>query len=167
MTPDMNGNGLLHDLAACLQREIRLGEQLLEAMRREHKALTTRDTALLNEAVAHKSELITAMQVCGGERNSLLHAEGMGTDRTAMDRLLDRHDAQRHSGLRRDWARLLEIGAECQRQNLINGVIIQAGQQQIRQALAILRGQPVVAGGEYGPEGMRPSSPSSHPLARA
>ncbi len=132
----MNGNGLLSDLAACLQREIRLGEQLLEAMRCEHKALTARDTALLNEAVARKGELIAAMQACGGERNSLLREGG-------------------------------EIGAECQRQNLVNGVIIQAGQQQTRQALAILRGQPVVAGGEYGPEGMRPSVPNSHPLARA
>lgn len=163
----MNGNGLLHELAACLQREIRLGEQLLEAMRCEHKALTARDTALLNEAVARKSELIAAMQACGGERNSLLREGGLGTDRMGMDRLLGRHDMQYRGGLQRDWARLLEIGAECQRQNLVNGVIIQAGQQQTRQALAILRGQPVVAGGEYGPEGMRPSSPSSHPLARA
>lgn len=163
----MSGNGLLHDLAACIQREIALSEQLIEALRREHQALIIRDTDALNEAVVRKSELIGAMQTCGGERNNLLREGGMGTDRAAMDRLLARHDTQRRSGIPRDWARLLELGAECQRQNLINGIIIQAGQQQTRQALAILRGQPVVAGGEYGPEGMRPSAPSSHPLARA
>lgn len=162
----MSGNGLLHDLAACIQREIALSEQLIEALRHEHQALTVRDTGALNEAVARKSELIGAMQACGGERNNLLREGGMGTDRAGMDRLLARHDTQRR-GIQRDWARLLELGAECQRQNLINGIIIQAGQQQTRQALAILRGQPVVAGGEYGPEGMRPSAPSSHPLARA
>ncbi len=163
----MLGNALLQNLATCLEREIQLGGRLLEALRGEHKALTANDLALLNEAVELKNGLIAAMQACGGERNVLLREGGFGSDRESMDRLLDAHDPQRRTGIQRDWIRLLEVGAECQRQNLINGIIIQAGQQHTRQALAILRGQPVVAGGEYGPEGTRHSAPSSHPLARA
>jgi flagellar biosynthesis/type III secretory pathway chaperone len=160
-------NPLLHRLDACLQREIQAGGRLLEILRREHQALTANDLARLDEAVAEKAGLVAAMEACGSERNALLRDAGFDADRTAMDRLLDQHDSQRRSGVQRAWTRLLEIGAECQRQNLINGIIIQAGQQHARQALAILRGQPAVTGGEYGPEGQRHSVPSSHPLAKA
>lgn len=160
-------NTLLDRLDACLQSEIQAGGQLLETLRREHKALAADDPALLNETVAQKAGLVATMESCGGERRALLRAAGLGADRAAMDTLLERHDPQRRSDIRRNWTRLLELGAECQRQNLINGIIIQAGQQHARQALAILRGQPAGAGGEYGPEGTRHSAPSSHPLARA
>ncbi|MGE0289859.1 MAG: flagella synthesis protein FlgN [Bradyrhizobium sp.] len=160
-------NPVLHKLEACLQREIQAGGQLLEALRREHRALAARDLAGLDAAVVQKAGLVAVMEDCGRERSELLRAAGFAADRAAMDALLDRHDPQRRSPVPRDWSRLLEIGAECQRQNLINGIIIQAGQQQTRQALAILRGQPAVAGGEYGPEGTRRTAPSAHPLAKA
>jgi flagellar biosynthesis/type III secretory pathway chaperone len=160
-------NPLLLKIDACLQREITACGQLLEALRREHQALGANDLARLNEAVAQKDGLLAAMEACGRERGTLLREGGFDVDRAAMDRLFDRHDPQRRSGVQRAWNRLLELGAECQRQNLINGIIIQAGQQQTRQALAILRGQSADAGDEYGPEGRRRPAPSSHPLAKA
>jgi flagella synthesis protein FlgN len=160
-------NPLLHQLDTSLQREIQAGEQLLESLRREHQALVANDPNRLNEAVAHKDGLVAAMEACGRERTTLLREAGYDADRAAMGKLLDRHDPQRRSGVQRAWTRLLELGAECQRQNLINGIIIQAGQLHTQQALAILRGQPAEIGGEYGPEGQRRSAPSSHPLAKA
>lgn len=160
-------NPLLHPLEACLEREIQAGVQLLEALQREHRALAARDLAGLDAAVAQKAELVAVMEDCGRERAELLRAAGFTADRAAIDALLDRHDPQRRSPVQRDWNRLLEIGAECQRQNLINGIIIQAGEQQTRQALAILRGQSPLEGGEYGPEGTRQSAPSAHTLAKA
>lgn len=163
----MMQNKLLHGLSTCLQREIQMSVQLLETLRREHKALTTNNLVLLNETVAQKGEQIAAMDDCSRERNALLHEAGFGTDRTALEKLLDLYDPQRRTPVQREWTRLLEIGAECQRQNLVNGIIIQAGQQHTRQALAILRGQPAVTTGEYGPEGGRHSTASSHPLAKA
>jgi flagellar biosynthesis/type III secretory pathway chaperone len=159
-------NPVLLQLEASLQREIQAGGQLIEALRREHQALSANNIDRLNEAVAQKAGLVAAMEDCDRDRTALLRAAGFDADRTAIDRLLDRYDPQRRSGIPRAWTRLLEIGADCQRQNLINGIIIQAGQQHTRQALAILRGQPAVAGGEYGPEGQRHSAPSSHPLAK-
>jgi len=158
---------LLLKIDTCLQREILACGQLLETLRREHQALGANDLAHLNEAVAQKDGLLAAMEACGRERGALLREGGFDADRAAMDRLLDRHDPQRRSGIPHAWNRLLELGAECQRQNLINGIIIQAGQQHTRQALAILRGQPAGAGDEYGPEGRRRPAPSSHPLAKA
>jgi flagellar biosynthesis/type III secretory pathway chaperone len=160
-------NGFLASLRICLQREIQAGGQLLEILRREHQALTGNDPAFLNQVVAQKGELVAVMEACGRERNGLLRGAGFGIDRAAIEQLLNRDDPQRQNGIQRDWARLLEIGAECQRQNLVNGIIIQAGQQQTRQALAILRGQPAAAAVEYGPERGRHSTASSHPIAKA
>jgi flagellar biosynthesis/type III secretory pathway chaperone len=160
-------NGLMASLRACLQREIQASGQLLDALRREHHALTGNDHALLNQAVAQKSELVTVMEACGRERNGLLRGAGCGIDRAAVEQLLNRDDPQRQAGIQRDWARLLELGAQCQRQNMINGIIIQAGQQQTRQALAILRGQPAAAAVEYGPERSRHPAASAHPIAKA
>lgn len=163
----MTQTPLLHELDACLQRETATGGQLLEALRREHQALTANDLDRLNEAVAQKADLLAAMEGCGRERVELLRAAGFGAGRAAINRLLDRHDPQRRTGVQRAWVRLLETGAECQRQNLINGIIIRNGQHHTRQALAILRGLPTDAGGGYGPEGMRHATASARPLAKA
>lgn len=163
----MHASDLPGRLDACLQQEIETGGRLLDALRREHRALVAQDPAALDEIIVQKASLVATMESCGTERSALLRQAGLGGDRNGMETLLRQYDPQGHGNLRRGWARLLELGAECQRQNLINGIIIQAGQQQTRQALAILRGQPAAAGGEYGPEGRRHSTPSSHPLAKA
>lgn len=121
-----------------LQREIELARALTIALDIEYKALSSPDTTGLVSIVAEKQDIIHALEAAGKQRETQLTALGV------LEGSNTAHEIQRVFNSTRqlsdDWDELLQLAAQCQEKNRINGSIVELGVRHSINALEILRG---------------------------
>ena len=127
-----------------LQREIELTRALNIALGIEFDALSAPDTMGLENIVAEKREIISALETMGKQREAQLKALGV------LENTNTAHEVQRVFNSTRQlsdqWNELLQLAADCQEKNRINGSIVELGVRHSIQALEILRGN--ITGGD-------------------
>lgn len=151
----------LHDL---LQQAVRDALLLESALERETRALSSRDLDALNQAVTEKHQRAQSLERLTREQTGLLNAGGFAPDARGMDACLRAWD---HEGsIRPLWGRLQDAMERCRRHNQINGGVVQAQQQQVQQALHVLRGDDLRTE-LYDPHGRTVASGPSRHISKA
>jgi len=146
-----------------LTRETAQAQALLDALHQEREALHT-EPDQVSALARTKQQQIERLEQLHQECTSLLVSCGYTPDPDGMENCLGQCDPG--GNLNRRWSDLLDLIRACQQQNELNGAIVAASHQQVRQLLAILHGQAPGAG-TYDPSG-HPSGPGlSRTLAEA
>lgn len=135
----MQAEGTQHALQSVLQQEATCSEQLLDTLDAERTALVQRDIAALESVVQKKIEYSQKLEELDRQRADILSGLGFGSDQDSIKRCFDA--LPQTEQLTHLWQRVLDNISKCQTGNLTNGGILEAGRQQVDQALRILRGQ--------------------------
>ncbi len=131
MNPDARGR-----LEQLLDRELEVARSLELTLAAEKSALTGESAAAVERLAAEKVRLFDLLESMEKERRALGHAPAA--------------DAPPAAGLADRWRALMDLMAGCRAANEVNGHIIHARLNQIRQLLGVVRGvQPLT----YGPQG--------------
>lgn len=142
----------LTPLNECLASQIEAAGRLLASLREEYAALGTNDAEALERALAPKQAALADLAELDRERERLARAAGIPDSGPGPFAEPTPLQVEVQAG----WRRLLELAAECRRQNQANGALIQAGLRHTRQIVALLGGrspeetvaQPYGPGGE-------------------
>lgn len=126
-------------LAQLLQQEQAVAAHLLEVLTAEHEAIASRDTDILQQAVAEKQDLLARLETSHKQRLALLSAAGLDANPDGFDALLERCAASGHD-LQPRWNNLKESLSSCQRQNQLNGALLESSRRSTHRALSILLG---------------------------
>lgn len=127
-------------IQALLTRESAGVERLWAVLQAEHEALARRDAEALDRLVADKQQCIAELEQVGQEQRQLLEAAGLAPDRAGLETLLQRVPGGAGEALRAAWDSLHQRLAECQRQNVANGRLLEGNRRFAQQALAALLG---------------------------
>jgi flagellar biosynthesis/type III secretory pathway chaperone len=122
-----------------LQQEQAYASRLLDVLKAEHEALARRDTDALQQSVADKQELLAQLEASHGRRLQLMHDTGLDAGRDGFDALLSLCAEHGHD-LHSSWNALKEVLASCQRQNQVNGAILESSRRTTHRALSVLLG---------------------------
>jgi len=147
----------MKSLEALLEDERGATARLLDALREEHQALVRRDMTALDHAVNKKSQQVAELEILGRDRDAALKAAGHAAGREGIESWLSR---QPSGAARKLWQELQNLLLRCQRQNLINGGIVETSRRFTQRALSLLQGQSAEPA-LYGPSGA--SGPATHP----
>lgn len=126
-------------LGDLLRQELEAAVRLRVVLGTEHEAIARRDTDTLQQAVAEKQELLAHLERSHKQRLALLSASGMDADPDGFVTLLARCADSGHDWSSR-WDELKETLIACQRQNQVNGAVLENSRRATHQALSILLG---------------------------
>lgn len=127
---------LQSDFLNVLQQELGQLTRLESVLGQEHEALKRRDSDALLPLIKEKQTLVTAIEALGGELPALLKRAGHSNDKEAVLVFIDTAPQ-----LRQQWDELEALLLRCQRQNQVNGVLLERGRWQTQQLLGILLGE--------------------------
>lgn len=122
-------------LAQLLQQELEVAAHLLEVLTTEHEVIASRDTDILQQVVAEKQDLLARLETSHKQRLALLSAAGLDANPDGFDVLLERC-----ADLQLRWNNLKENLSSCQRQNQLNGALLESSRRSTHRALSILLG---------------------------
>ncbi|MDH5784968.1 MAG: flagellar protein FlgN [Chromatiales bacterium] len=118
-----------------IQDELQQLEQLGAVLQKEHLALQRRDTSALNSATSEKDKLVAALRSRGRARMELLITMGVATDQQSIQCYVASMPQ-----LMESWQMLERSLLECQKQNQINGMLLEKGRKQTQSLLALFLG---------------------------
>lgn len=145
----MNCTPLLEQLGPILARETEAAQDLLSVLLREREALGQRALEAIQEMAERKDRLIQQLEGLSSHQNALLRQAGIDPQGAKLEVEL------RAMGVRsvaEQWSALRSLLKDCQRENQINGGIIEISRRFAEQVLDILRGTAPDAR-LYGPSG--------------
>jgi flagella synthesis protein FlgN len=146
----------MKSLDALLEGERNATVRLLDALREEHQALTHRDMTALDHAVSKKSQQVAELEILGRDRDAALKTAGHAFGREGIESWLSH---QPNGAAKKLWQELQNLLLRCQRQNQINGGIVETSRRFTQRALSLLQGQSAEPA-LYGPSGA--SGPATH-----
>ena len=120
-----------------LQQEANEVSRLLEALKREHEILFSRDADAIGTVVAEKEEALGRLNHLARQRSSLLKQAGFSDDKAGFSAFLDSDGSGKLDEL---WQSLEEGLRACQQQNQVNGMMLESSRQQAEQMLQIILG---------------------------
>ncbi len=123
-------------LEEILDSELEVARSLERTLSAEKSALTGESAAAVEQLAAEKVRLFGLLESMETERRALWHAPAAGASLAA--------------GIAERWRALMDLMAGCRAANEVNGHIIHARQNQIRQLLGVVRGAEPLT---YGPHG--------------
>ena len=129
-------NALQVRFAEILQDELGQMTRLEVVLGLEYEALQQRDSDALIKNTQEKQQLITAIESRGRERLELLQGAGYGIDKEAVLGFIDAEPQ-----LRRRWDELEVVLLRCQKQNQVNGILLEKDKQLTKQLMGILLGE--------------------------
>ncbi len=147
---------LEHSIAALLERQIAIAEDLGTLLGAERTAITGPSPDALAQSAADKIALLGALDRTEAERQRAFAAAGLDAAAAA-------DAAPVPDGIVRRWRALQRLAAECHRANEQNGYLIRSRQHQVEQLLDALRGG---TPGTYGRNGRTASLAATRPLAQ-
>ncbi len=136
---------------------------LAALLEQEQESLARREVDSLVRVVAEKEKRLVDLDRLANERASLLQQAGYSPDRDGFLALLD---ADRTGRLRELWSNLESLLKRCRHQNQVNGKMLDIGQIQTRQMLALLLGRESSANELYDQNGNASTSYSQNPAFR-
>ena len=139
-----------------VESEIAAVRSFLELLEREQQMLLKGQVDDLTDIARQKNGVAAELAALAAQRDRLLAASGLASDRAGMIAWFDAHPGD--SEARVAWASLLAVAGQARERNRINGELIQLRMQHNAQALKTLMGSNVFAN-LYGPDGQ--SAPES------
>ncbi|GAB4290714.1 MAG: hypothetical protein Kow0096_04400 [Thiohalomonadaceae bacterium] len=147
-------------LGGLLQAEQECAARLLIVLEMEHEAIARRDTDTLQQAVADKQKLLAQLEASHGRRLQLLQTAGLQAGPEGFDTLLaECSGGQGHAELASLWTRTKAALESCQRQNQINGAVLESSRRITLSALSILLGGQAEGSELYNQSGKATTSP--------
>jgi flagellar biosynthesis/type III secretory pathway chaperone len=134
----------MHDLGAkledLLRRQLHAYARFRDLLHAEHRALTRRDRAALEQCIGERSYLVAELEALDQSFADLLRRHGVAVSPAAVRKLLDRLPRRGDPAPSDLWRQLLTVAAECRDQNALNGRIIDLNRQQTERVLRLLTG---------------------------
>lgn len=154
------------DVGQLLSDEQALVERLASALQDEHGAMVARDSERLEHLVGLKQQVLQQLEEGHQRRLVLLQRSGLASDKAGFSTLLEQcADAGHDHGLA--WEQLKSALQDCQKQNEINGKVLESGRRVIHNTLSILMGGQGEAAELYTQEGKSsPSKLGGHTVAK-
>ena len=149
-----------------IERQAAHMSRLHALLKEDNAALHQRNTEQFEKHLAEKEHLSADIELIDREYKVLLEAADCTPDRAGMEEYIRRHDPDMIIGLGAQWEALFSLMTACQRQNRINGGIVELGRHHMEQVLAVLRGHTGKYSSGYGPEGKTQHGIQSHSLGK-
>lgn len=154
-------------LGHLMQQEQEAAARLFAVLQTEHEAIARRDTDALQQAVADKQALLNQLENSHNRRLQLMQAAGLNSGPDGFDIMLERCAASGHDLFLR-WNDLKESLVSCQRQNQLNGAVLESSRRSTHRALSILLGGQGDSSELYNQAGKStPSMPGSNRVIKA
>jgi len=115
--------------------------QLLEALHSEYQILTSNNLDLINEVSQNKILLMEHLEDLNKERLSILKTAGIESDSRSMESFFDNHPEQQIALLKKTWHQISKLTTDCEKQNNLNGMIIESNKRHTENALSVLQGK--------------------------
>ncbi len=132
----------------------------------ERSTLISGDINGLPEIAEEKSALATRLSRLETQRDAALGAAGFGVGKSGVDAWLAANPVNSISAKKASWKKCMDLAAEANRENEINGKLIGASLQQNKKALATLLGESADTT-IYGADGQPKTSSGRRPLGSA
>lgn len=116
-------------------------EQLQQALINEHQALTDNNMQAIELVARDKTILMETLEDLDKERRKILSAAGLNLKATGIEDFLQQNNAGQTTELKAIWLKIAELTRQCEKQNNINGIIIENNKQHTENALSILQGK--------------------------
>lgn len=129
-------NRLKAKFSEILQNELGQLTQLETVLDQENLALQQRDADVLLSNAKEKQRLIVLIESLGRERLGLLSGADLGQGKEAILAFVNGEPQ-----LRSQWDELEAVLTRCQKQNQVNGMLLEKGKKQTQQLLGILLGE--------------------------
>jgi flagella synthesis protein FlgN len=157
---------LLNIIVKFVEREIQLISALLKILRQEYAAMANNDLPAIETQVNIKQELVKNIQE--NEQNFAAQMENTGIrlDQQGIDAALEGVDPREKQKVISFWDELRDLAEQCQRQNEINGRVLEINKINTQRLLNILRGQMPETQTTYGPSGKTNSKSESKSLVQ-
>jgi flagellar biosynthesis/type III secretory pathway chaperone len=104
----------------------------------ENRALIQRASDVLTKLTHQKQDKLTLLEELESTRKSILSNNGYATDAQGMEHCVNDSNSEKLSSM---WNSLLEQVNELQKQNRVNGNLVNLTQRSVEYALNILQGQ--------------------------
>lgn len=118
------------ELVRILQQEVECTRNLMQSLEIENEALSEHQISALEDILQDKQENIKQLELIGHQRTMLI--KSLHTQTAANDTYFDRGDYpinENDSQLIILWKELMLLAEQCQKQNRINGNIVELGHQ--------------------------------------
>ncbi|VAW97415.1 hypothetical protein MNBD_GAMMA23-920 [hydrothermal vent metagenome] len=125
---------LLEDIANYL-------EQLFHALENEYTALSNNDLQAIESIAQEKTILMEQLEDLNKERHTLLEAAGLNLSENGIDDFLNSSTLADNPVLKTLWGNISSLSKQCEKQNNINGIIIENNKRHTENALSILQGK--------------------------
>ena len=125
-----------------LQEIVNYLQQLLLALDNEHKALVDKNIDSIKSIAEEKIVLMEHLEDLNKERRSLLDNAGLDITSTGVGDFLQNSKSPRAPQMKALWDEVSNISKQCDKQNNINGIIIESNKRHTENALSILQGKP-------------------------
>ena len=137
-------------LFALLNETLTQTQGLRRQLDDEAAALAANDVETLESAVTAKNASVGKLEQLEQQRQRLLETAGFSGNRYGANACIEWCDE--NDKLAQLWRQLLDEVQTCQRQNSVNGTLVQFSRRNVQQLLDILRGQ-LPSGRLYDPSG--------------
>lgn len=127
-------------LQALIQREVDSLAVLLVLLNEEHAALKVKDTDGVVSISERKRGQIELLEACAAEKAALLDEANFPTDKRGMTSYLARFPSPMRESLEQQWRVVEERLLNCQQQNQVNGLLLDATYRNTQKALSLLLG---------------------------
>ena len=143
--PDTHNSTLALDLQNLLKAEHTAMKKLQHILNQETNLLTSgNELEELGQVTNEKDRLVEELKLLASQREQLFHTSDPSAADTDFESFLN--TMPESATLLPLWHQLLSLTASCQELNQMNGAIIKGSEQQLRQAIGLLRNeQPVSA----------------------
>jgi len=124
-----------------LQEIVNYLQQLLVALDNEHKALVDKNIDSIQTISEEKIVLMEHLEDLNKERRNLLDNAGLDITSTGVGDFLQNSNSPRAPQMKALWDEISNISKQCDKQNNINGIIIESNKRHTENALSILQGK--------------------------
>ena len=125
---------LLQEISSYLQ-------QLLDALHSEHAALSKNDLKAVQSISEEKILLMEHLEDLNKERRTLLENAGLDITSTGIGDFLQNSKSPRAPLIKSLWKEISNLSNQCDKQNNINGIVIESNKRHTENALSILQGK--------------------------
>jgi len=115
--------------------------QLLNALNKEHQSLSNGDIQSIESIAREKIILMEHLEDLNKERRILLEAAGLDLSSSGIEDFFLNNNSPRAPQMKTCWTEISNLTNQCEKQNNINGIIIENNRRHSENALSILQGK--------------------------
>ncbi len=139
---------------------------LLSLLQKESTSLSENNLETLASIADNKKEILNTLELLEHERINCFRSQGKQATQHGFEEYINQCNEDIQGQLANNWRQVESLGVQCQRQNLINGNVIECNRHATEQLLSLLHGS---ENGDltYGPSGRTIQPPASNTRSQA